>query len=305
MGRRRSGGAAGVDGVPLVRHGALTVLGRRRARRGELGGEELLREELAVELRELQRTGPTAVARAEAAWLAGDHAAVGRRRPGARGRPPPGPRSAQAELGYWLTKAGQAVTPVARASLRPAGGRALAGGGGGLAGGRVPVRARRSPGREPRPAGPAGRPGRAGRPGAAPLARLVRRAAGWASPTFPRDRSGPPGRTRPGSPSGRSRCCGCSARDAPTRSPTGWSCRPARSTATSPPCWPSSASRPGGPRPPGRPTSVSSTSSSVAAGADLGRPPIREIRRAVQPQGQPTGADRAGIEGRRAYRRAN
>ena len=51
--------------------------------------------------------------------------------------------------------------------------------------------------------------------------------AGWASPTFPADRSGPPGRTRPGSPSGRSRCWGCSARDAPTpRSPTGWCVHP-------------------------------------------------------------------------------
>ena len=65
----------GLDGVPLVRHGALTVLGRVRARRGEPAAR-LLREawELAVELRELQRTGPTAVA--AAAWLAGDHAAV-------------------------------------------------------------------------------------------------------------------------------------------------------------------------------------------------------------------------------------
>ena len=63
-----------------------------------------------AELRELQRTGPTAVARAEAAWLAGDHAAV---------RPPParsydearrlGHAPLQAQLGYWLTKAGQAV----------------------------------------------------------------------------------------------------------------------------------------------------------------------------------------------------
>jgi DNA-binding CsgD family transcriptional regulator len=106
----------GLDGGPLVRHGALTVLGQVRVRRGEPGGDELLGEawKLAVELRELQRTGPTAVARAEAAWLAGDHAAVGavagpvydeaRRL---------GHAPLQAALGYWLSKAGQAVTPPA------------------------------------------------------------------------------------------------------------------------------------------------------------------------------------------------
>jgi DNA-binding CsgD family transcriptional regulator/tetratricopeptide (TPR) repeat protein/energy-coupling factor transporter ATP-binding protein EcfA2 len=104
----------GLDGAPLVRHGALTVLGRVRVRRGEPGGDELLGEAwaLAVELEELQRTGPTAAARAEAAWLAGDHAAV---------RAVAGPAydearrlghvPLQAQLSYWLTKAGQAVPP--------------------------------------------------------------------------------------------------------------------------------------------------------------------------------------------------
>jgi DNA-binding CsgD family transcriptional regulator len=84
-------------------------------RRGEPGGDELLRqaEELAVELGELLRAGPVAVARAEAAWLAGDHGAV---------RAAAGPAydearrlghvPLQAELSYWLTRAGQAVTPV-------------------------------------------------------------------------------------------------------------------------------------------------------------------------------------------------
>jgi DNA-binding CsgD family transcriptional regulator/energy-coupling factor transporter ATP-binding protein EcfA2 len=106
----------GLADAPLVRHGALMVLGRVRVRRGEPGGDELLEEAwaLAVELRELQRTGPTAAARAEAAWLAGDHAAV---------RAAAGPVyeearrlghvPLQAQLGYWLTKAGQAVTPPA------------------------------------------------------------------------------------------------------------------------------------------------------------------------------------------------
>ena len=105
----------GLDGGPWVRHGALIVLGRVRVRRGEPGGDELLREAwaLAVDLRELRRTGPTAVACAEAAWLAGDHAAV---------RAIAGPVHDEArrlghapllaELSYWLTKAGEAVTPV-------------------------------------------------------------------------------------------------------------------------------------------------------------------------------------------------
>ena len=106
----------GLAGAPLVRHGALTVLGRVRVRRGEPGGDELLGEAwaLAVELEELQRTGPTAAARAEAAWLAGDHAAV---------RAVAGPAydearrlghvPLQAQLSYWLTRAGQAVPPIA------------------------------------------------------------------------------------------------------------------------------------------------------------------------------------------------
>jgi DNA-binding CsgD family transcriptional regulator/energy-coupling factor transporter ATP-binding protein EcfA2 len=102
----------GLDGGPLQRCPALTVLGRVRVRRGEPGGDDLLREAwaLAVDLRELQRTGPAAAARAEAAWLAGDHAAV---------RAVAGPVHEdasrlghvplQAELGYWLTRAGQTV----------------------------------------------------------------------------------------------------------------------------------------------------------------------------------------------------
>jgi DNA-binding CsgD family transcriptional regulator len=99
-----------------VRHGALTVLGRVRARRGEPGGDELLREAwaLAVDLRELQRSGPTAAARAEAVWLASDHAAVqavaGPAYDEARRL---GHIPLQAQLGYWLTKAGQAVPPLA------------------------------------------------------------------------------------------------------------------------------------------------------------------------------------------------
>ncbi|WP_055617136.1 ATP-binding protein [Streptomyces phaeochromogenes] len=99
------------DFVP-ARCPALTVLARVRVRRGRDGGEELLDEawEIAVRTRELQRTGPVAVARAEAAWLRGDHAAVvavaGEVFEEAR-RLSAMPHVA--ELGYWLTKAGSPV----------------------------------------------------------------------------------------------------------------------------------------------------------------------------------------------------
>ncbi|MFF0013592.1 helix-turn-helix transcriptional regulator [Streptomyces sp. NPDC005374] len=101
------------DFVP-ARCPALTVLARVRIRRGRPGAGELLAEawEMAVETKELQRTGPVAVARAEAAWLRGDAKAVieaaepvhaqASRLPGAPYR---------SELGYWLTKAGHRVAP--------------------------------------------------------------------------------------------------------------------------------------------------------------------------------------------------
>ncbi|MFJ4835891.1 AAA family ATPase [Streptomyces sp. NPDC088747] len=99
------------DFVP-ARCPALTVLGRVRVRRGRDGGDELLTQawEIAVRSRELQRTGPVAAARAESAWLRGDHAAVAAvaretfaeacRLDAAAHR---------AELGYWLAKAGHDV----------------------------------------------------------------------------------------------------------------------------------------------------------------------------------------------------
>jgi DNA-binding CsgD family transcriptional regulator/tetratricopeptide (TPR) repeat protein len=101
------------DFVP-ARCPALTVLARVRIRCGRPGAGELLTEawEIAVETKELQRTGPVAVARAEAAWLRGDTEAVieaaepvhaqASRLPGAPYRP---------DLGYWLTKAGHPVPP--------------------------------------------------------------------------------------------------------------------------------------------------------------------------------------------------
>jgi DNA-binding CsgD family transcriptional regulator/tetratricopeptide (TPR) repeat protein len=60
--------------APISRIEALAVLGRLRARRGDPGVWPLLDEALALATLtgELQRLGPVAVARAEAAWLEGD-----------------------------------------------------------------------------------------------------------------------------------------------------------------------------------------------------------------------------------------
>jgi DNA-binding CsgD family transcriptional regulator len=100
---------------PPLRCPALIAIGRVRVRRGLPGGQDLLAQawELAVGMNELQRTGPAAVARAEAAWLRGDHDVV---------RAIAGPvyleaiRSGDeawtAELAYWLTKAGQPAEPI-------------------------------------------------------------------------------------------------------------------------------------------------------------------------------------------------
>ncbi|MFJ4934963.1 ATP-binding protein [Streptomyces pseudovenezuelae] len=101
------------DFVP-ARCPALTVLARVRIRCGRPGAEALLAEawDIAVGTKELQRTGPVAVARAEWAWLRGDPEAVvaaagpvhaqASRLPGAPYR---------SELGYWLTRAGHPVPP--------------------------------------------------------------------------------------------------------------------------------------------------------------------------------------------------
>ena len=70
-----------------------------------------------MQLDELQRLGPAAAARAEDAWLRGDHARVRDIAvpvyPEARRL---GERAYQAELGYWLVKAGQ---PAETASDHP------------------------------------------------------------------------------------------------------------------------------------------------------------------------------------------
>ena len=64
--------------APVSRINALAVLGRVRARRGDPGVWPPLDEALALATAtgELQRLGPVAVARAEAAWLDGDPAAA-------------------------------------------------------------------------------------------------------------------------------------------------------------------------------------------------------------------------------------
>jgi DNA-binding CsgD family transcriptional regulator len=64
--------------APVGRINALAVLGRLRARRGDPGAWPPLDEAtaLATATGELQRLGPVAVARAEAAWLQGDPAAA-------------------------------------------------------------------------------------------------------------------------------------------------------------------------------------------------------------------------------------
>jgi DNA-binding CsgD family transcriptional regulator/tetratricopeptide (TPR) repeat protein len=98
---------------------ALVVLGRVQVRRGQPRADRLLSAawKLAVQLDELQRLAPAAAARAEDAWLRGDHARV-------RDIASPvyqearrlGERAYQAELGYWLAKAGQ---PAETASDHP------------------------------------------------------------------------------------------------------------------------------------------------------------------------------------------
>jgi len=103
-----------VDTSLPVRCPAITVIGRIAARRGQPEAASLLWTawDLAVKANELQRTGPVAVARAEAAWLHGDRASV-------RDIALPVYQEAvrlddrvhQAELGYWLAKAGQRVQP--------------------------------------------------------------------------------------------------------------------------------------------------------------------------------------------------
>ncbi|MGW3667669.1 ATP-binding protein [Streptomyces sp. NPDC005141] len=119
------------DFVP-ARCPALTVLARVRVRRGTGGADELLAQagEIAERSAELQRTAPVAAARAESAWLRGEPGAV---------VAAAGPVfeeacrlsavTYRAELGYWLTKAGQSVPADSSGhpyALQAAGGRRAA-----------------------------------------------------------------------------------------------------------------------------------------------------------------------------------
>jgi DNA-binding CsgD family transcriptional regulator/energy-coupling factor transporter ATP-binding protein EcfA2 len=93
---------------------AFTVIGRVQVRRGEPEGDKSLRRawDIAVRLQELQRSGPVAAARAEAAWLAGDHGAIPElARPSYEEACQLGDVTLRAELGYWLGRAGVTVAP--------------------------------------------------------------------------------------------------------------------------------------------------------------------------------------------------
>jgi hypothetical protein len=92
----------------------LVALGRLRARRGDPGVYTALDEalDLAIGADNIQRLGPVYAARAEAAWLAGDHErtvqearavydlAVSKQHPWMTG-----------ELAFWRTRAGDTVAP--------------------------------------------------------------------------------------------------------------------------------------------------------------------------------------------------
>lgn len=98
--------------APITRIPALAVLGRLRARRGDPGAAALLEEAhaLARETREPQRIVPVSLARAEAAWLAGEdercraEAAEGLASLGARRDP-----WSRGELALWSARAGEQV----------------------------------------------------------------------------------------------------------------------------------------------------------------------------------------------------
>jgi ATP/maltotriose-dependent transcriptional regulator MalT len=105
---------AGLVAQTPTRCTALMLLARVLARRGQPDVTNLLGRawDLAAQVDELQRTGPAAAARAEAAWLHGDQAAV-------RDIAAPvyaeavrlGDQAHTAELGYWLAKTGHRVQP--------------------------------------------------------------------------------------------------------------------------------------------------------------------------------------------------
>jgi DNA-binding CsgD family transcriptional regulator/tetratricopeptide (TPR) repeat protein/GTPase SAR1 family protein len=98
----------------IIRFPALVVEGVLRARRGDAEAEPLLEEALAFALRsgELQRIGPATIARAEAAWLAGDLDTA--RRVAREGYAVAVPRTRPfytGALAFWLWRCGGHVAP--------------------------------------------------------------------------------------------------------------------------------------------------------------------------------------------------
>jgi len=101
---------------PQTRCSALHALGRIQTRRGKPSGDQYLSEawELAQRTRELQHMSPLAAARAEAAWLRGDQAAMAPLlEPVYADACRLGTVTLRAELDHWLAKAGHQITPVA------------------------------------------------------------------------------------------------------------------------------------------------------------------------------------------------
>jgi DNA-binding CsgD family transcriptional regulator/tetratricopeptide (TPR) repeat protein len=112
--------AHGLDASPPVRCAALIIIGRLRVRRGDVDALDTLREawRLAVSLRESQRVGPAAAALAEAAVLSGHPgAATGELTAAYELALHQGSDDLQAELAYWLGRAGHPVA--GRTSTNP------------------------------------------------------------------------------------------------------------------------------------------------------------------------------------------
>lgn len=100
------------ESQPASRCAALTALASVRVRRGEAGATEILEEarRLADQIDELQRIGPVAAARCEHAALQGDSMAViNIAEPVFAEAVRLGDQYLQAELAYWLGKAGRPV----------------------------------------------------------------------------------------------------------------------------------------------------------------------------------------------------
>ena len=103
---------SGRDAHMPTRCTVLMLLGWVGVRRGQPEAASPLGQawDLAVKVNEIQRTGPVAAVRAEAAWLNGDHAGVRKiAAPVYREAVRLGHRVHQAHLGYWLAKAGRPV----------------------------------------------------------------------------------------------------------------------------------------------------------------------------------------------------